>query len=258
VDILQHNKSAWNGYVASARNEWTVPVTSEVIARARSGDWKIVLTPTVPVPRSWFPKLHRAKVLGLASGGGQQCPILAAAGADVTSLDNSPAQLAQDLLVADRDGLTLRTVEGDMGDLSVFQEETFDLIVHPVSNVFAPAIRTVWKEASRVLKKGGTLLAGFMNPVFLALDRELEAKGVVQFKHKIPYSDVTSLSASELQVFVGAGDALEFGHTLADQIGGQVDAGLAITGFYEDDWGNDKTPLSKYMNSFIATRAVKL
>src|SRR5438067_2155657 len=109
MDILQHNKSAWNGYVASARNEWAVPVTGEVIARARSGDWKIVLTPTIPVPRSWFPNLLHAKVLGLASGGGQQCPILAAAGADVTSLDNSPAQLAQDLLVADRDELTLRT-----------------------------------------------------------------------------------------------------------------------------------------------------
>jgi hypothetical protein len=52
-----------------------------------------------------------------------------------------------------------------------------------------------------------------MNPRFLARDRELEAKGVVQIKHKIPYSDVTSLSADELQVFVSAGDALEFGHT---------------------------------------------
>lgn len=258
MDIRQHNKSAWNAYVASARNEWTVPVTEEVIARARSGDWTIVLTPTIPVPRGWFPNLHGAKTLGLASGGGQQCPILAAAGADVISLDNSPAQLAQDLFVANRDGLTLRTVEGDMADLSMFQDETFDLIVHPVSNVFAPVIRPVWKEASRVLKKGGTLLAGFMNPIFLVLDRELEAKGVVQLKHKIPYSDVTSLTAGELQVVVGAGDALEFGHTLEDQIGGQVDAELAITGFYEDDWGNNKTPLSKYMSSFIATRAVKL
>jgi 2-polyprenyl-3-methyl-5-hydroxy-6-metoxy-1,4-benzoquinol methylase len=70
-------------------------------------------------------------VLCLASGGGQQGPILAAAGARVTVFDNSPQQLAQDRFVARREGLTLETVEGDMRDLSVFADVSFDLIVHP-------------------------------------------------------------------------------------------------------------------------------
>ena len=73
----------------------------------------------------------RQDVLCLASGGGQQGPILAAAGANVTVFDNSPAQLRQDELVARREGLSIRTVQGDMRDLSAFADGSFDLIFHP-------------------------------------------------------------------------------------------------------------------------------
>ena len=109
---------AWDKAVERA-SQWTHagrrPRRSPRHAR---GEWSIVLTPTVPVPRAWFPPLAGADVLCLASGGGQQGPILAAAGAHVTVFDNSPQQLAQDRYVARREGLDLATVEGDMRDLS--------------------------------------------------------------------------------------------------------------------------------------------
>ena len=164
MDILEHNRIAWNKNV-ERKNPWTVPVTSEAVAAARQGRWEIILTPTKPVPREWFPDLEGCDVLCLASGGGQQGPILAAVGANVTVLDNSPNQLAQDRTVAERDGLEIITVEGDMADLSAFSDRSFDLIVHPVSNVFAPDIRPVWREAFRVLRPGGALMAGITNPV---------------------------------------------------------------------------------------------
>ena len=119
-------------------------------------------------------------MLCLASGGGQQGPILAAAGANVTVFDNSPNQLAQDRLVADREGLTIETVLGDMADLSAFPDARFDLIFHPVSNVFAPDVRPVWKEAFRVLRPGGSLLAGFMNPVQYLFDDIALERGELQ------------------------------------------------------------------------------
>ena len=103
-DILGYNRQAWDRQVERG-NRWTVPVGPEAIARARRGDWSIVLTPTKPVPADWFPPLAGLDVLCLAGGGGQQGPILAAAGARVTVFDNSPKQLAQDRLVADREGL---------------------------------------------------------------------------------------------------------------------------------------------------------
>ena len=118
--VVAHNRSAWDREVDTG-NEWTVPVGPDVIAAARAGTWSVVLIGYDPVPRDWFPaELAGSNVLGLASGGGQQGPVLAAAGARVTVLDNSPRQLAQDRMVADRENLQLATVLGDMRDLSAF------------------------------------------------------------------------------------------------------------------------------------------
>ena len=49
--------------------EWGVPVTHEEYENAKAGTWKILLTPTKPVPRDWFPQeLAGKNVLCLASG----------------------------------------------------------------------------------------------------------------------------------------------------------------------------------------------
>ncbi len=52
--------------------------------------------------------------------------MLAALGAEVTVFDNSLKQLEKDEFVAKRDGLNIKTVQGDMKDLSVFDDEYFD------------------------------------------------------------------------------------------------------------------------------------
>src|SRR5215470_10820732 len=121
MDIVEYNRHAWDGLVQRGY-EWTVPVTPEVVQAARRGQWKIVLTPSRVVPRDWFPPLAGTRTLCLAGAGGQQGPILAAAGARVTVFDNSPRQLAQDRLVAARENLALEIVEGDMRDLRLFSD----------------------------------------------------------------------------------------------------------------------------------------
>jgi SAM-dependent methyltransferase len=258
MDVRAYNRRAWNGLV-EAGNRWTVPVTGDEIQRARQGDWRVVLTPTKPVPRSWFPELKDAAVLCLASGGGQQGPLLAAAGARVTVLDNSPRQLQQDRMIADKEGLSLATVEGDMADLSAFDQVAFDVIFHPCSNCFVPDVRPVWRECARVLRPGGILLAGFSNPVRYLFDIQDMESGNLVVRHSIPYSDVTDLHEADRQRnILDKGEPLEFGHTLEDQIGGQLAAGFAITGFYEDRCDDQAAdPLSKYLPTFVATRAVR-
>ena len=255
MDILAYNREVWNKKV-EAGNEWTKPVSRETIERAREGNLSIILTPVKPVPSSWFPPLQGLKVLCLASGGGQQGPVLAAAGADVVVFDNSEKQLEQDRFVAEREGLALTSIQGDMADLSYFADEMFDFIVHPVSNVFAERIRPVWQEACRVLKPGGTMIAGFVNPLLYVFDPEQEDRGILDVKYAIPYSDLTSLGEDQLRLHMENGRGLEFGHTLEDQIQGQIDAGFVITGFYEDTYGGSR-PLDAYIPSFIATRALK-
>jgi SAM-dependent methyltransferase len=255
LDIQAFNREAWNRQVERG-NRWTVPVGPEEIAAARRGQWKIYLTPTRPVPQGWFPKISGCDVLCLASGGGQQGPILAAAGANVTVLDNSPRQLQQDQIVAEREGLDITTVEGDMADLSIFPDEHFALIVHPVSNVFVPAVRPVWAEAFRVLRRGGVLLAGITNPVIYLFDFELaDRTGIFQVKYRLPYADPEILSEEQQQRYFEEGTPFEFSHTLEDQIGGQLDAGFVLLGLYED--GDKDEPLSAYMTPYFATRALK-
>jgi SAM-dependent methyltransferase len=254
MDIVAYNRSAWDRQVEK-ENRWTVPVGPDVIAAARRGDFSILLTPTKPVPRDWFPDLAGLKILGLASGGGQQSPILSAAGASVTVLDSSPAQLAQDQFVADREGLTIRTVQGDMADLSMFPDGHFQMIFHPCSNCFAPALRPVWKEAFRVLQPGGVLLAGFCNPTLFIFDDSRAEQGELVVRHAVPYADHTSLTEEECRRYIDKHEPLIFGHTLEDQIGGQLDAGFVLAGLYEDR--DPKHPLSKFLPAFIATRAIK-
>lgn len=256
-DLFRYNRDAWDRAVAKA-NPWTQPVSPEVIARARAGEWSVVLTPKKPVPGSWFPPLAGARVLALASGGGQQGPILAAAGARVTVFDASPAQLGRDRKVAAREGLEVQTVEGDMADLSVFPDGAFDLVFHPVSNCFARAVRPVWRECARVLAPGGVLLAGFANPIVFTFDPERQKAGELWVRYPLPYSDLESLTDEERRRYTDPGEPLVYGHSLEDQIGGQLDAGLMLTGMFEDGAsGEEAEVLDRFLPTYIATRAVK-
>ncbi len=255
MDVRGYNQEAWDRQVEGG-NEWTVPVGPDAIEAARCGEWEVLLTNTKPVPRAWFPEMGGADVLCLASGGGQQGPVFAAAGANVTVFDNSPKQLAQDRLVAGRESLDLETVQGDMRDLSAFADESFDLVFHPVSNLFVPEVRPVWNEAFRVLRRGGILLAGFLNPAVYIFDEDLaDSTGELRVEYELPYTEETSLSEEELRGRIERGDPLEFSHTLEDQIGGQTDAGFLISGLYEDRHLDD--PVAAHMPTLVATRAIK-
>jgi SAM-dependent methyltransferase len=256
LDPVSHNRVAWDRLVGEG-NEWTRPVAPEVTARARHGDWSVVLIGYEPVDRSWFPRdMSGVDVLCLASGGGQQGPVLAAAGARVTVLDNSPRQLEQDQLVAARDGLSLSTALGDMRDLSAFADESFDMIFNPVSNVFCPELAPVWRECFRVLRPGGSLLVGFVNPDVYIFDVEvMDSRNALVVRHSLPYSDLTHLSAQERSRAFGPGAPLEYSHTMSEQLGGQLAAGFVLTGFAEAPHQANAT--ARYLPGYFATRAVK-
>jgi SAM-dependent methyltransferase len=256
MDIRSYNRDAWNREVEGGKNPWSQPVDSETIAKARQGEFSIVLTENIPVPHRWFPPFPGADVLCLASGGGQQGPILAALGARVTVFDNSPAQLKQDQLVAERESLSINTVEGDAADLSMFADTSFDLVFNPCSTVFMPDVRAVWQECARVLRSGGVLMTGSMNPVHYIFDLYKADEGILEVAHSIPYSDLISIPKEDLDELMEKGLPVEFGHSLTDLLGGQCDAGFVITDMYEDYMLD--SPLHNFHPSYLATRAVKL
>ena len=264
MDIVRHNSAAWDRQVERG-NEWTLPVDAAAIAAARRGETVVWLTDKTPVPADWFARVPGKDALCLASGGGQQAPLLAAAGYNVVSYDNSLRQLAQDRLVAEREALSIRTIQGDMADLSAFDDASFDLVFHPISNLFAPDVLPVWREAYRVLRPDGVLMAGFVNPMEFIFDYEPLLRGEFIAAHPLPYSDAATFTPDQLREWQENGNPLEYGHTLTDQIGGQLAAGFALTGFYEDKRmprpGRERdieAVISQYAPVYIATCAVKM
>jgi len=251
--VLSINQMAWDGH-AQQGDRWSTPVSSEEIIAAKQGQWEVCLIESKPVPREWFSDLKGLNLLALASGGGQQAPIFAAAGAIVTVLDNSEGQLQQDRLVAERDGLELEVVQGDMTNLSSFADESFGLVFNPVSNLFIPDVRPVWREAFRVLKPGGVLLAGFVNPMMYIFDWQKEDEGVLEVANSLPFSSLDKYSEAWLR---DNGEAAEYSHSLETQLGGQLEAGFILTNLMESHQEQGTSPKAAMFPSYIATRAIK-
>ncbi|HEY5105824.1 MAG TPA: class I SAM-dependent methyltransferase [Caulobacteraceae bacterium] len=257
-DVGKINQDGWDRRVDEG-DVWTRPVSAEETDRARTGDWAVFLTPNKPVPRDWFGEVAGKSILCVASGGGQQGPILAAAGGRVVVFDASPRQLAQDRAVADRDGLSLLTQQGFMHDLAAFADGQFEIVFHPVSNSYAPEIEPVWCECFRVLRPGGVLLAGFMNPIVYVFDEDAREPGDLIVRHALPYADIVDRTAEDLRKIIATDHTVEFSHTLETQIGGQLQAGFVLTHLFEDkDLEAQNTRRSRYFPTCLATRALKL
>ena len=191
----------------------------------------MLLTPTKPVPHAWFGDLKGKKVLGLASGGGQQMPIFAALGADCTVLDYSPKQIEAERRVAQREGYPIRAIRGDMTKPLPFADGEFDLIFHPVSNCYVREVKPIFKECFRVLAPGGVLLSGLDNGINFLFADENKRDQLCTF----PFDPVANPDQrAQLEAENGG---MQFSHTLEEQIGGQLEAGFTLTHVYEDTDG---------------------
>ncbi len=255
MDYTKLNADAWDKH-AEGGYEWTRPIFHERYAEACSGIMKVYLTPTITTPLSWFPNITpETKVLGLASGGGQQGPIFQALGADVTIMDLSEKQLEMERLVADREAYAINIVKADMTEKFPFADGSFDLIFHPISNCYVKEIQGIWDECFRVLKKGGTLLAAFVKEEHFLFEPDFQNEDVLISRHSLPYDSLKDDSNNVLQNKIQNRETLVFSHTLTEQIGGQIKAGFTILDLYED--GDGGGLFDKYMNSYVATKAMK-
>lgn len=230
--------------------EWGRPITHEDYVNAQQGKWDVLLTPTKPVPHAWFGDLKGKKVLGLASGGGQQMPIFAALGADCTVLDYSPKQIEAEHRVAQREGYPIRAIRGDMTKPLPFADGEFDLIFHPVSNCYVREVKPIFKECFRVLAPGGVLLSGLDNGINFLFADENKRDQLCTF----PFDPVANPDQrAQLEAENGG---MQFSHTLEEQIGGQLEAGFTLTHVYEDT--NGEGVLHEHnIPTFWATRAVR-
>ena len=229
--------------------EWGKPISHEEYLAAKQGHWQVLLSPTKPVPHSWFGPLHGKKLLGLASGGGQQMPIFAALGAECTVLDYSQHQLESERMVARREGYEIQIIRADMTKPLPFPDSCFDLIFHPVSNCYVREVEPIWRECFRILKPGGALLAGLDNGVNFWFDDDEE-----RLAFTMPFDPLKNPEQMALLERLDCG--VQFSHSIEEQIGGQLKAGFRLTDVYEDTNGEGNLHAHN-IPSFWVTRAVK-
>ena len=247
-DYIKHNKETIARWVAQGW-EWSIPMDHADYIRAKTGDYRLLLTPTIPVPPQWLGDVRGKLVLALASGGGQQGPILTALGARVTVLDFSKEQLQKDRDVAQREGYAIELIEADMTKPLPFDDASFDLIVHPVSNCYIEEVEPVWRECARVLKSGGLLLAGLDNGINFAVDETEERITTV-----LPFNPLKN--TEHLARCLAEASGYQFSHSIEEQIGGQLKAGFELLNLYED-YNNTGRLGEMKIPAFWATLAMK-
>ncbi|HVU87365.1 MAG TPA: class I SAM-dependent methyltransferase [Pirellulales bacterium] len=215
----QHNARAWDALV-SRQQRFTRP--------ARDSD--IADSPATVAGDSWLEEgVARRRVLCLAAGGGRQSAFYAAAGAQVTVVDISPAMLALDRAVATERGLNIRAVEASMDDLSCFAADEFDIVIQPVSSCYIPDVSRMYREVGRVIAAGGVYISQHKQPGSLQADVRASARGyelVEPYYRNGPLPPVAQSPHREE-------GTLEFLHRWEELIGEMCRAGFVIEDLLE-------------------------
>jgi SAM-dependent methyltransferase len=213
------NRNAWNRLAESGSQFATVATDEECGDPMRTLDG-----------RGWLPpSVQGLDVLCLASGGGWQSILYAAAGARVTVVDLSPAMLRLDEREATRRSLSLRLVEASMDDLAPLAAATFDIVHQPVSTCYVPDVRPVYREVARVLRSGGLYISQHKQPASLQVThRDAKDRYVlgIEFNHDGPLPEVPDRSYRE-------SGAVEFLHPWSELVGGLCRAGFAVEDLVE-------------------------
>ncbi len=71
-----------------------------------------------------------------------------------------------------REGYKIEAIEGDMTKTFPYEDESFDIVFHPVSNCYTENMQHIFNEAHRVLKKWGIFLAGLNNEINYIVDKD--------------------------------------------------------------------------------------
>lgn len=170
-------------------------------------------------PVSLLTNITGKDILCLASGGGQQSAVFGILGAHVTVLDLSDGQLESDKKAASHYGYLVTAIQGDMSNLSMLKDNSFDLVFQAPSMGYVSDVRRVYSEAARVLRPGGHYRADAQNPLSQFVD-ESSWDGI-GYRISVPYSVKEKKRGEDKNV-------IEYRHYLDETFNGLIDCGFEI------------------------------
>jgi SAM-dependent methyltransferase len=186
-------------------------------------------------PLGWLGSVAGKRLLCLAAGGGRQSSIYAAAGAQVTVVDLSPAMLELDRVAAKERSHRVRVVETSMDDLSMFQASEFDIVIHPVSTCYLPDIACVYRQVARVTRAGGIYVSQHKTPTSLQSSMNRVAGDHYKIEHAyyrsepVPSPTFDHLNTRRLREH----GAIEYLHRWEQLVGGLCRSGFVIEDLVE-------------------------
>ena len=227
-EINRINRERWNA-LARANVEYTVPFLDFTVEDAR----RYVSRHGV------LQDVSEKKVLCLASGGGQDSVVFGLLGAEVTVFDLSDVQLERDRLAAAHHGFKVNTIQGDMRDLSLFTDDSFDVVWQVYSINFVPSVEPVFREVRRVLRSGGIYLVQFANPFVQSVNEEAWDGKAYPLQHLytdgedlsllFPHWDVTQPDGTQVKL----ASPHEFRHRLSTLLNTLAGLGFIFLGLWE-------------------------
>ena len=230
--------------------EWGKPISEQEFLDAKEGKFSLFLTPTKPIPHHWLLPIKGKKVLGLAAGGAQQIPILSALGAHCALMDLNGKQIASDMDFALKHGYGLDIKQASFTEEFPFKDNTFDMVVNPVSLVYAEELEPIYEEIARVLKPNGVLLIGLDNGVnFLTDENEEKIVFTYPFNPLVHEDQMRSLRESDAGV--------QFSHGLQESIGGLLRNGFVIEDIFEDTNGEGRLHEMKIPSFYVLKARLK-
>jgi len=232
VDYRNANQQAWNQLADSDSLFARVATDEECRKPMQALDG-----------RGWLPEsVAGLNVLCLASGGGWQSILYAAAGANVTVVDLSESMLRLDTREAKRRRFRVQTVHTSMDDLSMFADESFDIVHQPVSSCYVPDLKPVYAGIARVLRSHGLYISQHKQPVSLQISHRSERQ---QFVIGVEYYHEGPLPQQQDTAYRESG-ATEYLHRLDQIVGDLCLAGFVIEDLREPKRADYKVDVSHF------------
>jgi len=148
-------KKGWNIISRSYQEKTTISLEDVHYGPISPGESKLKLLGNV----------KGKDVLEIGCGGGQNSVVLAKWGARPVGLDISEEQIKHARKLADRERVKVSFSVGNMEDLSVFSNESFDIALSSFAIEYADDLVRTFHEVFRVLRKSGLFVFAVVHPI---------------------------------------------------------------------------------------------